>query len=97
MIGTIIAKDDIVDAVELAKAADYSLRYGLDAVFALGKIDDDTISISSRSFGKVNVGAVMREFDGGGHMYSGAAKIKNSSVEEVGNKLKKLLKNPYYT
>ena len=96
-VGTIIAKDDIVEQIELAKAADYSLRYGLDAVFALGRIDEDTISISSRSQGRVNVGAVMREFDGGGHMYSGAAKIKNSTVEEVGIKLKKLLKKPYYT
>lgn len=96
-VGTIIAKDDIVEQIELAKAADYSLRYGLDAVFALGRVDEDTVSISSRSQGRVNVGAVMREFDGGGHMYSGAAKIKDSTVEEVGIKLKKLLKNPYYT
>lgn len=96
-VGTIIAKDCLVEPIELAKAADYSLRYGLDAVFALGKIDEDTISISSRSQGKVNVGAVMREFDGGGHMYSGAAKIKDATIEEVGIKLKKLLKNPYYT
>lgn len=96
-IGTIIAgENELVEAVELAKAADYSLRYGLDAVFALGRIDDDTISISSRSHGKVNVGEVMKEFDGGGHKYSGAAKIKDASIEEVGTKLKKLLKNPYY-
>ena len=96
-IGTIIAdENELVESVELAKAADYSLRYGLDAVFALGRIDDDTISISSRSHGKVNVGEVMKEFDGGGHQYSGAAKIKDASIEEVGAKLKKLLKNPYY-
>ena len=96
-IGTIIADEtELVEAIELAKAADYSLRYGLDAVFALGRIDDDTISISSRSHGKVDVGAVMKEFDGGGHQYSGAAKIKDASIEEVGTKLKKLLKNPYY-
>lgn len=96
-IGTIIAdENELFEAVELAKAADYSLRYGLDAVFALGRIDDDTISISSRSHGKVDVGEVMKEFDGGGHQYSGAAKIKYASVEEVGTKLKKLLKNPYY-
>ena len=69
----------------------------LDAVFALGKISDDTVSISSRSHGKVNVGAVMEEFDGGGHQYSGAAKIKDATLEEVGIKLKQLLKNPYYT
>ena len=97
-VGTIIAdENELVEAVELAKAADYSLRYGLDAVFALGKISEDTVSISSRSHGKVNVGAVMEEFAGGGHQYSGAAKIKDTTVEEVGVKLKQLLKNPYYT
>ena len=96
-VGTIIAdENEFVDAIELAKAADYSLRYGLDAVFALGRINEDTISISSRSKGRVNVGEVMREFDGGGHQYSGAAKIKDSTVEEVGIKLKKLLKKPFY-
>lgn len=96
-VGTIIAdENELVEAVELAKAADYSLRYGLDAVFVLGKISEDTVSISSRSHGKVNVGEVMKEFDGGGHQYSGAAKIKNTTVEEVGTKLKKILKNPYY-
>ena len=97
-VGTIIAdENELVEAVELAKAADYSLRYGLDAVFALGKISEDTVSISSRSHGKVNVGAVMEEFAGGGHQYSGAAKIKDTTVEEVGVKLKQLLKNPYYS
>ena len=96
-VGTIIAdENELVEAVELAKAADYSLRFGLDAVFALGKINEDTVSISSRSHGKVNVGEVMKEFAGGGHQYSGAAKIKDATVEEVGTKLKKLLKNPYY-
>ena len=96
-VGTIIAdENEIVEAVELAKAADYSLRYGLDAVFAVGKISDDIISISARSKGMFNVGAIMSELQGGGNEHSGATKIKNESIENVGIKLKQLLKNPYY-
>ena len=96
-VGTIIAdENEIVEAVELAKAADYSLRYGLDAVFAMGKISDDVISISARSKGMLNVGEVMSQLQGGGNEHSGATKIKDESIEEVGTKLKKLLKNPYY-
>lgn len=95
--GIIIAdENEIVEAVELAKAADYSLRYGLDAVFAMGRISDDVISISARSKGMLNVGEVMSQLQGGGNEHSGATKIKDKSIEEVGIKLKKLLKNPYY-
>ena len=62
----------------------------------MGKISDDVISISARSKGMLNVGEVMSQLQGGGNEHSGATKIKDESIEEVGTKLKKLLKNPYY-
>ena len=81
---------------ELAKAADYSLKYKVDAAFAVGKIDNDTISISARSKGKINAGAIMQEFNGGGNLYSAAAKIKEETASEVGKKLIKSLKPEFY-
>ena len=80
---------------ELAKVADYLLKYGVDASFAIGKIDESVVSISARSKEKVNVGEVMKELDGGGNRYSAATKINDKSIEEVGKELVKLIESPY--
>lgn len=80
---------------ELAKVADYLLKYGVDASFAVGKIDENIVSISARSKEKVNVGDVMKELDGGGNRYSAATKITDKSIEEVGKQLVKLIESPY--
>lgn len=80
---------------ELAKVADYLLKYGVDASFAVGKIDESVVSISARSKEKVNVGEVMKELDGGGNRYSAATKITDKSIEEVGKQLVKLIESPY--
>jgi c-di-AMP phosphodiesterase-like protein len=83
---------------EIARAADYGLTYGTDASFAIGKIDDDTVSVSARSKNKVDVGKVMGALGGkgGGNPCSGATKIQNESVEEVSKKLEKLLRPNFY-
>jgi len=81
---------------ELAKAADYLLKYRVDAAFAIGSVGEDTISISARSKGKIHVGNVMKEFQGGGNMRSGATKLKDTTEEEVGKKLSKFLQPPCY-
>lgn len=80
---------------ELAKVSDYLLKYGVDAAFAIGKVDESLISISARSKEKVNVGEVMKELDGGGNKYSAATKISGATVEQVGKKLIKLIEPPY--
>ena len=80
---------------ELAKVADYLLKYGVDASFAVGKIDESIVSISARSKEKVNVGEVMKVLDGGGNRYSAATKITDKSIEEVGKQLVKLIESPY--
>ena len=76
---------------ELAKAADYLLKYKVDAAYAIGNIGDDTISVSARSKDSVNVGNVMRELEGGGNQYSAATKLKNTSIQEVGERLIKII------
>lgn len=81
---------------ELAKAADYLLRYKVDAAYAIGNIGDGVISISARSKDSVNVGNVMRELEGGGNQYSGATKLSNTTIEEVGEKLKKIILPNHY-
>ena len=76
---------------ELAKVADYLLKYKIDAVFAAGFIDDEIISISARSKGKIDVSEVMKTLGGGGHIYSAATEIKNITFEEISKSLNKML------
>lgn len=65
---------------ELAKVADYLLKFKADATIAAGFIDDELISISARSKGKINVGEVMKTLGGGGNVVNAATKL---NVHEV--------------
>jgi len=81
---------------ELAKVADYLLKYKVDAAFAIGNIGENVISISARSKERVNVGAVMQSLEGGGNQYSGATKLTDCTIEEAGKKLLKVIQPPCY-
>ena len=96
-IATILADEGITyTQEELAKAADYVLKYGVAASFAVGKLEDGSIQVSARSPENINVGDVMKELGGGGNQASGAAKVLDSSVEEVGKRLRKVLEPTGY-
>jgi len=77
---------------ELAKVADYLLKYKIDAVFAAGFIDDEIISISARSKGNIDVSEIMKSFGGGGHIYSAASELRDISFDEISKKLNKIIK-----
>lgn len=78
---------------ELAKAADYLLRYkNVDASFAVGYTDESVISISARSKGNINVGEIMGEIKGGGHHTSAATRLEGETLEETVKTLKKVYK-----
>lgn len=81
---------------ELAKVADYLLKYRVAASFAIGRIDEDTVSVSARGKGSVNVGEIMKELKGGGNQYSAATRISNTNVEEVKNQLIRTITPKYY-
>lgn len=96
-IGVILGSEDKeYTKEELAKAADYLLRYKVDAAYAVGNIGDGIVSVSARSKESVNVGNVMRELGGGGNQYSGATKIEGVTVKEVGERLRKILIPTHY-
>ena len=59
------------------------LKYKIFASFAIGYIDEDTISISARSKGGIDVSTVMKYFGGGGNEYSAAARVKGMSIEDI--------------
>ena len=78
---------------ELAKAADYLLRYrNVDASFAVGYTEDDVISISARSKGDINVGDIMKELEGGGHLTSAATRLVGQDLDQTVKSLKKVYK-----
>lgn len=80
---------------ELAKAADYLLKFRVDGTFAIGNTGNG-ISVSARSKGKINVGSIMRELGGGGNQCSAATLLKDTTVEETGKRLRKILRPNFY-
>ena len=69
--------------IAAAKAADGLLGVkGVTASFALVKIED-TVYISARSDGTVNVQVILEKFKGGGHFDVAGAQMKNVTVETV--------------
>lgn len=81
---------------ELAKVADYLLKYRADASFAAGYITDELVSISARSKGKVDVGDIMKKFQGGGSPFSAAAQLEEQNMQELGMRLERTLKPQFY-
>ena len=77
----------IYEPEDIAKAADYLLKYNINCSFAMAYIDDITISVSARSKGLIDVSKIMRLFGGGGNEYSAAAKIREKNLQEVKNLL----------
>ena len=70
-----------------AQAADEMLNIkGTDASFVIFK-SGDTVSISARSLGKVNVQVIMEALGGGGHQTMAAAQLKEESEYKVYQKL----------
>lgn len=91
-------EETIYSREELAKAADYLLKYRTDAAFAIGYIAENEISISARSSkGNIDVGEVMKELGGGGSPFSAATKISGENINEAGKRLTKCLKPKAYT
>lgn len=92
-----VANEDVTyTKEELAKVADYLLRFKADAAFAAGFIDENLISISARSKGKVDVSKIMNIMNGGGNIYSAATKINSKELNEEGKKLELLTKPNFY-
>ena len=76
-----------------AQVADELLMVkGVRASFVLGTNEREQTIVSARSFGSINVQAVMERFGGGGHFTSAAAQI-NDSIEHVEQMLRRTVKD----
>lgn len=83
--------DQIYAIEDVAKASDYLLKYQVNATFAIAYIDEETVSISARSKGIIDVSKIMRLFGGGGNEHSAAARVKGMTIDEIKSKLNSIL------
>lgn len=67
-----------------AKAADELLNIeDVDASFVVFSLSDNEVSISARSYGRVNVQIIMEKLGGGGHQTMAAAQLKDTDIDSV--------------
>lgn len=69
-----------------AQVADSLLRIeGANASIVVFQLSTDTVGISARSTGAINVQVIMEQFGGGGHQNVAGAQITGTSLEDVYN------------
>lgn len=84
----------ITDSKTLAEVAEEMLNFeDITASFALGKLDNETIGISARSLGDIDVSIIMKEMGGGGHSSNAATQIKQKTLKEIKQELIDILEN----
>ncbi|MBM7648157.1 c-di-AMP phosphodiesterase-like protein [Bacillus ectoiniformans] len=85
--GIAIAKgrnEAIYDSVLIAQAADTLLTMdGVSASFVIARRAKDTVGISARSLGEINVQIIMEQLNGGGHLTNAATQLKEITVDEA--------------
>ena len=78
---------------DLAKVADTLLFFNnIEASFVVGKIGKETIGLSARSLGNYDISKILEKLGGGGDAYNGAAKFEDTTIANVSQEVKRLLK-----
>lgn len=78
------ADDVYSDHVLIAQAADTLLTMdGVSASFVISKRSEDTIGISARSLGDINVQVIMENLEGGGHLTNAATQMYDITTDEA--------------
>lgn len=94
--GIYIAKsdeDDIITRTVLSKAAEEILATkGVQAVFVIGRTNNNEVSCSARSLSDFNVQIIMEAMGGGGHFSKAAFQIPNTNVEAASEQLEEKVK-----
>lgn len=79
---------------ELAKIADTLIQFDkIEASFVIGRLDKNSIGISARSLGSIDVGKILESFNGGGDNNEAGACINNSTIKTVENELMNIIKS----
>lgn len=62
------------------------------ASFVISQLDQKTVNISARSYGKINVQLLMEKLGGGGHQNMAAVQLTDISVEQAREKLVSIIR-----
>ncbi|MCC9022142.1 cyclic-di-AMP phosphodiesterase GdpP [Bacillus nakamurai] len=82
-------EEEYFDQVLIAQAADSLLSMSeVEASFAVARRDEQTVCISARSLGEVNVQIIMEALEGGGHLTNAATQLSGVTVSEALDRLK---------
>ena len=85
--GVFMAKGEDIDTITstvLSKVAEEILATkGVQAVFVVGKTNQNEISISARSLTDFNVQIIMEALGGGGHFSKAATQLQNETIDHV--------------
>ncbi len=93
-IAIIVADEQFYDQVMIAQTADQLLTIDqVKAAFVIAHRDEETIAISARSLGDVNVQLIMEQLDGGGHLTNAATQLVDISLEEAEQLLQEKITN----
>lgn len=83
-IAIIKADEHYYDQVMIAQAADNLLTIDkIKASFVVAHRDEETIAISARSLGDINVQLIMEQLDGGGHLSNAATQLTDVTIDEA--------------
>ncbi|HJE20231.1 MAG TPA: DHH family phosphoesterase [Aliicoccus persicus] len=89
--GVAIVKADPTDTyhpVTVAQAADELLKIeGVKASFVMAVREDDSIGVSARSLGEMNVQLIMESLNGGGHLTNAATRFVGVSLDDAYDQL----------
>lgn len=78
-----------------SQAADEMLNIeGVKASFVIFR-SGDSVNISARSYGEINVQLIMEQLGGGGHQTMSACQLGDISIQQAGEMLKKAIDNYY--
>ncbi len=87
-----VLEDVTDDRTLLAKISDKLITINnVKAAFTVALNNNSDVCISARSIDDFNVQLIMEEMGGGGHKNAAATQIKNTSINEACEKLKKIL------
>ena len=77
----------------LAKIASTLLSFdGIEVSFAIGKLEENIVGISSRSIGNLDASIYMKKLGGGGHTTNAACQIANITINDTLEKLLNIIK-----
>lgn len=87
-------EDKLYNPVTAAQTADEMLNMtDVEASFVITKRAANTVGISARSLGKVNVQRIMEQMGGGGHLSNAATQIDDKTVQEVKKELVEIIQS----